>query len=144
MNLREDIAQAILTGLQEIQDPRLILVTREPFDVEKLAITQFPALLIKTGSEERLNVTMGESQLGRRTGKMTITITGFVRGTDLDTKRNEIINAVEKAIDLDQNWGLKSSGVLGSQIILIEVIDRAPPLAEVKITMIVNYNYLRN
>ena len=51
---------------------------------------------------------------------------------------------VEKAIDLDQNWGLKSQGVLGSQIVLIDIIDRAPPLAEVRITMIVNYNYLRN
>jgi hypothetical protein len=144
MSLREDLAQAIQVGLQEIQNPRLVLVTREPFEVEKLAITQFPALLIKSGSEERQNVTMGSTAIGRRVGKIEMNVRGFVRGTDLDTKRNEIIDAVERAIDLDQNWGLKDRGVLGSQISVIEIIDRAPPLAEISITITVNYNYLRN
>jgi len=144
MSLREDIARAIQLGLQEIQDPRSVLVTREPFEVEKLAITQFPALLIKTASEERLNVSMGASAIGRRTGTIEMNVRGFVRGTDLDTKRNEIIDAVEQAIDLDRYWGLKDRGVLDSQITQIEIIDRVPPLAEISITITVNYNYLRN
>jgi hypothetical protein len=143
MSLRESAIQATELALQQIRDPKCVLVTREPFDVEKLAITQFPALFIQAGDEERQSVTMGAVATGRRTGSLIIDIRGFVRGTELDRRRNDLIEAVETAIDQDRYLGLRASGVLDSQVTLIQVITRQTPLAEFLIQVRVNYNYTR-
>jgi hypothetical protein len=143
MSLRESIAQATELALKEIRDPRPILVTREPFEVTELAITQFPAILITSRDETRESVSMGGRGLGRRSGTISMDIRGFVRGTELDRRRNELIEAIENALDLDRYLGLQSLGVLDSQVATIEVIDRMSPLAEVRLVYDVDYNYLR-
>jgi hypothetical protein len=66
-----------------------------------------------------------------------------VRGTDLDQKRNTLLEAIEEALEADRYLGLNASGVLDSQIIKIEIVDRQPPLAEMLIELEVRYNYLR-
>ena len=83
MSIRESLAKDIVTTLKEIEDPKPILVTREPFDVEKLAITQFPSILVQTGDEEKETVTMGMSNAGIRTGQITYNLRCFVRGNEL-------------------------------------------------------------
>ena len=40
---REVITQDIIEVLTDMSAPRPVLITREPFDVDKLALTQFPA-----------------------------------------------------------------------------------------------------
>ena len=141
MSIREDVAVNIIDCLKEITAPKPALVTRDPFDVEKLAITQFPALLIQQTQEERLTITMGVPGTGRRTGVMTFEIRGFVRGTELDTKRNDLIEAVENALDSDRYRNV--TGVTDTQIVTIEIIPRLQPLAEFVITVEVKYNYAR-
>jgi hypothetical protein len=143
MSLRQQIIQAIQIAIQEIRDPKPVLVTSEPFEVDKIAITQFPAVLIQLTTEQRDTVTMGMQGAGRRTGTMTYEIRGFVRGTSLDAQRTNLITAIENALDLDRYFGLKASGVLDSQIKLIEIIPRLAPLAEFRLEFVVNYNYLR-
>ena len=66
MSIREQSAINITDTLKEIRDPKPVLVTRDPFDVEKLAITQFPALLVQQTVEERSTITMGVPGQGRR------------------------------------------------------------------------------
>jgi hypothetical protein len=141
MSIREDSAVNIVDTLKEISVPKPALVTRDPFDVEKLAITQFPALLIQQTQEERATITMGITGSGRRTGVMTFEIRGFVRGTELDTKRNDLIEAVENALDSDRYRNV--TGVTDTQIVTIEIIPRLQPLAEFVITVEVKYNYAR-
>lgn len=143
MSLREDITLAIVDALWKIEQPKPILVTREPFEPEKLAITQFPALLIQMLEEERETITMGATQVGRRSGVVRYNIRGFLRGVELDSQRNAMIEAIEQALDESRNLGLRSSGVGDSQITLIEVVNRLAPLAEISITFEVSYNYLR-
>jgi hypothetical protein len=143
MSLREDITLAIVDALWKIEQPKPVLVTREPFEPEKLAITQFPALLIQMLVEERETITMGATQVGRRSGVVRYNIRGFLRGVELDSQRNALIEAVEQALDADRNLGLRSQGVGDSQITLIEVVNRLAPLAEISITFEVTYNYLR-
>jgi hypothetical protein len=142
-SLRERIVKNTVITLQEIADPQVVLVTREPFDVEKLAITQFPALLVNFNTELRESVSMGEVAVGRRTGTIVIDIRGFVRGTEIDTLRNTLIAAVEDALDRDRYLGLKSAGVLGSQITEITVVPRLAPLGEIGLRYEITYNYLR-
>jgi hypothetical protein len=142
-NLRQQISENIIDVLKTINDPQPVLVTREPFNVLELAITQFPALLIVPTLEERETITMGTSSVGRRMGTIEYTIRGFVRGNELDRKRNDLIEAIEEALEGDRYRDLKSSGVIDSQITTIEIVDRVPPLAEFTITFQVRYNYLR-
>jgi hypothetical protein len=143
MTIREISAVNIVECLKEISDPRVVLVTREPFDVEKLAITQFPALLVQQTTETRRTISMGSPSQGRRQGVMTFEIRGFVRGTELDTKRNQLIEAVETALDTDRYRSQWAQGVTDTQITEIQVIPRMQPLAEFAMTIEVTYNYAR-
>jgi hypothetical protein len=140
MSLREDIVTNIVTTLQEIVDLKPALVTREPFDVEKLAITQFPAVLINSTNEERTTETM---RAGIRQGTIVYTVRGFVRGNEIDKKRNDLVEAIEEALDADRNRGQASSVVQDTQIASIAVIDRLPPLGEVVLTINVRYIFTR-
>jgi hypothetical protein len=143
MSLRNNIVQEVERVLKEIEEPRIALITREPFEVSELAITQFPALLLTFAEETRETITMGQQSFGRRQGTIVVNIRAFVRGTELDRRRNEIIEAIEEQLEHDRNLNLKAQGVQDSQIINIEVINRLQPLAEVSINLQVRYNYLR-
>lgn len=142
-NLRQQIAENIVQVLKEITDPRPVLVTREPFVIQELAITQFPAVLVEMREENRETITMGSPTVGRRMGTITYGLRGFVRGTELDTRRNDLIEAIEEALDSDRYRSLLAQGVIDSQVRVIEIIERQPPLAEFVITFEVRYNYLR-
>ena len=142
-NLRQQISENIVDVLRVINDPKLVLITREPFNVLELAITQFPAVLITPTVEERETVTMGSNSVGRRMGTINYNIQGYVRGNDLDKKRSDLIEAIEEALDSDRYRSLIASGVIDSQIKTIEIIERMPPLAEFSIMFQVRYNYLR-
>jgi hypothetical protein len=143
MSIRELSAINIVDSLKEIDNPRPVLVTRDTFDVEKLAITQFPALLVQQTTETRQTVSMGMPGVGRRQGVMTFEVRGFVRGTELDTRRNALIEAVENALDADRYREQRAEGVQDTQIVNIEIIPRMQPLAEFVITIEITYNYLR-
>jgi hypothetical protein len=142
-NLRQQISENIVTVLKNMEDPTPVQVTREPFVVQELAITQFPAILITPISESRETVTMGIPGAGRRMGSIEFRIQGFVRGVELDKKRNDLIERIEESLEGDRYRSLITQGVIDSQITQIEIIERQPPLAEFVITFTVRYNYLR-
>lgn len=142
-SLRQQIADEIVRVIKEIEDPRPSFVTKEPFEVSEIAITQFPALLVTMRQEDRETITMGTPGVGRRMGTLRFDIRAYVRGTDLDQRRNTLLEALEEALESDRYLGLKDSGVTDSQIIKIEIVDRQPPLAEMLIELEVRYNYLR-
>ena len=143
LSLREQIAENIVVTISALDNPRIRLVTREPFEPSRVAITDFPAVLVQLDTEERTTITMGMGQVGRREGIMTYGIRGYVRGTEIDRLRNELITGIELALDQDRYLGLKESGVIDSQLIKIDVVKRAPPLGEILIEFQVKYNYLR-
>ena len=142
MSIRETTAKDIVIVLSQILDPKLVLVTREPFEPEKLAITQFPSVLITSRDEEKNTVTMGAPTNGIRMGTITYEIRGFVRGNELDAKRNDLIESIEEALDLDR-YRNQPGTIINSQVTNIEIIDRLPPLAEFMITYVVNYQHRR-
>jgi hypothetical protein len=141
MSIREQVAKNIVDVLKTLEYPALALITREPFVVQELAITQFPAVLVQVQTEERETITMGATGVGRRMGTINYTLRGYVRGTELDRRRNELIEGIEEQLDAKRFRGV--DGVTDSQITLIEIVERQPPLAEVTVTFQVKYNYLR-
>ena len=136
MSLRNDIADNIVKTIKELTDPRPVLVTREPFDVEKLAITQFPAVMVNSGSEER-----DDFDMSFRSGTIEYTLRCFVRGAaEIDRQKNDLIESISEGLEEDRRRGTSNPGVT-TLIATVEVIDRLPPLAEVIITVQVRYRY---
>lgn len=141
MSLRETIVAHIIESLKQMDDPRPILVTREPFEVDKLAITQFPALLVQFDTESRELLTMGAN--GIKSGTLVFNIRGFVRGKELDKARNELITAIETTLESERYRENYAQGVRDSQITSIAVVERLAPLAEILVTLEVGYTYRR-
>lgn len=136
MSLRNDIADNIVKTIKEITDPRPVLVTREPFDVEKLAITQFPAVMVNSGNEER-----DDFDMSFRSGTIEYTLRCFVRGAaEIDRQKNDLIEAISEGLETDRRRGTNNPGVT-TMVATVEVVDRLPPLAEVIITVQVRYRY---
>jgi hypothetical protein len=131
VSIREDIANNIVDVLKDMSDPKPILVTREYFEVEKLAITQFPAIYIQTLNETRTDVTM---KTNRRQGILTLLLRVFVRGVELDRLRNDIIERIEETIDTDRRRDTANTTMI-SQVRAIRVIPRLAPLGELEIVM---------
>ena len=142
-NIRQQVAENIVRVLKEMTDPKPVFVSREPVVIQEMAITQFPAVLITPTTEERETITMGIPGAGRRMGTLDVSIRGFVRGHELDRRRNDLIERIEEALDSDRYRDLKPQGVLDSQVVTIEIIERQPPLAEFTILFRIRYNYLR-
>jgi hypothetical protein len=143
MSIREQIAQNIVAVLKTIEHPAPVLITREPFVAQELAITQFPAILVQIQEENRETISMGAPGVGRRMGTITYQLRGYVRGTELDRRRNDLIESIEEQLEGDRYRDLWTEGVIDSQVRLIEIIERQPPLAEIVVTFEVRYNYLR-
>lgn len=137
MSIRESVIRDIVTVLKDMDDPKPVLVTREPFDVEKLAVTQFPAILVQSGAESREDYNMNGRQ-----GVIEYQIRAFVRGTELDERKNSIIERIEETLEVNRRR-LANTFNIKTEITDIEPINRLAPLGEVSITATVTYNYRR-
>lgn len=140
MSAREDIAKNIKAQLENMTDPAVGAVSREFFDVQKLAITQFPAVLITTADETREDFTMGERQ-----GTIRYNLRCYVRGTQIDTLRNEIVERIEETLEVSRNRDLTLAATnihnVTTQVVGIEVVERELPLGEVVVQVDVTYRY---
>jgi hypothetical protein len=140
MSAREDIAINITQQLQNMTDPAPGLVSRKYFDVVKLAITQFPAILVVTTNEDREDVSMD-----LRRSRVQYVLRCYVRGTELDTLRNEIVERIEETLEQERgrNVGVVSGGIhnVTTRISNIQIVEREIPLGEVVVTVEVFYTY---
>lgn len=146
MSNREDIISNIIDVLGDMENPKVKFVTREPFDTEKLALTQFPALLVTTGNEIREENTMG----GNRRGTLEVNIRGFVRSDgrqgfvqSVDQKRNELIERIEEALNTNRDRELNATRAATTHVTSVEVIDRTPPLGEFVVIAEVRYSFTK-
>lgn len=137
MSIREDVINDIVAVLKDMNDPKPVLVTREPFDVEKLAITQFPAILVQSGTETRIDTAMNKRQ-----GIIAYTVRAFVRGNELDKKKNEIVERIEETLSNDRLRGTANTS-MNTQVVSITPVDRLAPLGEITVNVEVFYKYNR-
>jgi len=137
MSARESIAANIITALDAMSSPALKKVTREPFDYERLSNAQFPSVWVQSAEETRGDITLG----GSRESIINYRIVGFVKGADIDTARNALIEGIENALDVDRTRGgyakdTQVSGVDTDQ----GAID---PIGGITLTVQVRYQYKR-
>ena len=140
MSAREDIAKNIVNQLENMTDPAFALVSRDKFDIQKLAITQFPAILVVTANEDREDISTTERQ-----GLIQYQLRCYVRGNEIDTLRNEIVERVEETLEVSRDRDITLAGTnihnVTTHIVGIEVIDRELPLGEAVVNVNVQYTY---
>lgn len=141
MSKRESIAANIVSTLQAMSTPvSASYVTREPFAFDKLSNAQFPALLIQSARENREDSTIGGSNI-LRSATVDYDIVGYVKATGLDTARNNLVESIENALDVDRTRG---GYALDTQIVAIETDEGAiDPIGGVIVTVRVLYNFTR-
>lgn len=144
MSKREDIAANIITVLDAVTSPiELKKITREPFEPEQLADPQFPALYISTGDEVREDFSLGDTAAGKRSGTIDYVLVGYVKGTEtnLDTKRNQLIEVIEETLDTDRTRG---GNALETKIVEVSSDEGTLyPLGGVRIVVRVFYEFVR-
>ena len=140
MSAREDIAKNLLEQLQNMTDPAPGKVSRVDFEVTKLAITQFPAILMVTGNEVRSDISMG-----LRESTLQYEMRCYVRGTQIDTLRNEIVERIEETLEVsrDRDIALADTNIhnVTTRVVNVEVVERELPLGEVIVFCDVIYRY---
>lgn len=138
MSNRESICSNIVSALRDLSETTF--VTREPFKFEELSNAQFPACLVQTESETREDRTIGGGDI-QRVSDLTIRIVGFVKGANIDSRRNELIEAIENGLDADRTRG---GYALDTQVVQVETDEGAiEPLGGVVVTVSVLYTYAR-
>ena len=140
MSARENIAKNLIEQLTNMTDPAPGLVSRKYFDVTKLAITQFPAILLITANETREDISTD-----LREGNIQYQLRCYLRGTELDTLRNEIIERIEETVETDRSrnidYNINNIHNVTTRVASIELIQRELPLAEVVVNLDVFYRY---
>lgn len=141
MSRREDIAQNIVRTLSDATSPLNVkYVTRQPFEFNELSNAQYPAIFVQTTSELRSDATIGDTSILRES-TITYELFGFVKSTQVDTARNELIETIEEALDADRT---RSGLALDTQITNIETDEGITlPVGGVIVTVEVMYNFTR-
>jgi len=117
MSTRENIASNIVTVLTAISSPiTLKKITRQPFEPRDLSQQQYPCAWVESAEETREDISTGDKT---RQGTVDFVIMGFVQGAEsnIDTARNQLITAIETALDLDRT---RDSNALDTEVISIE------------------------
>jgi len=102
-SIREKIAIDIVSVLKQIDNPKPILVTREPIKPTDVSQAQMPALLIRTLGETRSDEAMGSTLT--RLATIQYEIRGYTRVPLVDTQVNEMVEAIETKLDADRTRG---------------------------------------
>ena len=145
MSTREQAITNIIDILKDMAPPRPSFVTREPFDLEKLSLRQFPALLVTTGNELREDVAMG----GLRRGTIEVNINGFVRSDgregiamSVDEKRNNLIERIEESLNGARDREITNQAVT-TLVREVTIVPRTPPLGEFNMIVEVKYTFTK-
>ena len=118
MSKREDIAGHIVSTISGISSPSIKKITRQPFNLEELAQSQYPAVLVQTQSEEKEDQEIG-SGAKSRIGNLEFLITGYIKGTEdnIDTARNNLASAIETELESDIT---RNNKALDTEVISLE------------------------
>jgi hypothetical protein len=141
MSVRENIASNLLSVISNISSPITIKkATREPFPIDELSEQQYPAVIVQTSEENRDDAELGSGARTRH-GTIDFIISGFVKGSDsnIDTKRNQLITAIETAVEIDIT---RSSNALDTQVVQVETDEGSLfPVGGIRMTIRCMYEY---
>ena len=140
MSVRENIASNLLTVISAISSPAVKKATRQPFPIDELSEQQYPAVIVQTSEETRDDSELGSGARTRH-GTIDFIISGFVKGAEanIDTKRNELITAIETAIESDIT---RSGNALDTEVISVETDEGTLfPIGGIRMTIRCTYEF---
>ena len=141
MSVRENIASNLLSTISSISSPITIRkATRQPFLLDELSEQQYPAVIVQTSEENRDDSELGSGAKTRH-GTIDFVILGFVKGAEanIDTKRNELITAIETALETDIT---RNGNALDSEVIQVETDEGSLfPVGGIRMTIRCMYEY---
>jgi len=141
MSVRENIASNLLSVISSISSPITIKkATRQPFPIDELSEQQYPAVIIQTSEETRDDSELGSGARTRH-GTIDFIISGFVKGAEvnIDTKRNELITAIETAVESDIT---RNGNALDTMVISCETDEGSLfPVGGIRMTVRCMYEY---
>jgi len=118
MSNREDIASHIVTTILAISSPSVKKCTRQPFPLEELAESQYPAVLVQTQEETKEDQELGDGAK-TRIATLEFLITGYVKGVEsnIDTARNNLASAIETQLESDIT---RNNKALDTEVVSLE------------------------
>ena len=118
MSKREDIASHIVSTILTISSPSIKKCTRQPFPLEELAESQYPAVLVQTQEETKEDQELGDGAK-TRIATLEFLITGYVKGVEsnIDTARNNLASAIETQLESDIT---RNNKALDTEVISLE------------------------
>jgi hypothetical protein len=140
MSVRENIASNLLTVIGNISSPAVKKATRQPFPIDELSEQQYPAVIVQTSEETRDDSELGSGARTRH-GTIDFIISGFVKGaeTNIDTKRNELITAIETAVETDIT---RNGNALDTMVVSCETDEGSLfPVGGIRMTIRCMYEY---
>jgi hypothetical protein len=140
MSVRENIASNILSTISGINSPAIKKATRQPFILDELSEQQYPAVIVQTSEENRDDSELGSSAK-TRIGTIDFLILGFVKGAEanIDTKRNELITAIETELESDIT---RNGNALDTEVVQVETDEGTLfPVGGIRMTIRCMYQY---
>jgi len=140
MSIRENIASELLSTISAISSPTIKKATRQPFILDELSEQQYPAVIIQTSEEVRDDAELGSGARTRH-GTIDFVILGFVKGAEanIDTKRNELITAIETEVESDIT---RNGNALDTQVVSVETDEGSLfPVGGIRMTIRCMYQY---
>ena len=118
MSKREDIASHIVSTILTISSPSIKKCTRQPFPLEELAESQYPAVLVQTQEETKEDQEIGDGAK-TRIATLEFLITGYVKGAEsnIDTVRNNLASAIETQLESDIT---RNNKALDTEVVSLE------------------------
>ena len=141
MSVRENIASNLLSVISGISSPAIKKATRQPFILDELSEQQYPAVIVQTSEEVRDDSELGNGAKTRH-GTIDFVILGFVKGAEanIDTKRNELITAIESELEIDIT---RDGNALDTEIVSVETDEGSLfPVGGIRMTVRCMYEYL--
>jgi len=140
MSVRENIASNLLTVIGNISSPAIKKATRQPFPIDELSEQQYPAVIVQTSEETRDDSELGSGAKTRH-GTIDFVVSGFVKGAEsnIDTKRNELITAIETAVETDIT---RNGNALDTMVVSCETDEGSLfPVGGIRMTIRCMYEY---
>jgi hypothetical protein len=138
---RELIIRDIVDTLKNQQTVKLGTITRDPgIEIQDLANTAFPAVVVQSGSETRESITqMGASQ--KRQAVMQVNISVWVNVlARADSLRNELIENIEELLDVEPTRG---GNAFDTQLTEIETGVDTAPYSSMNLVFTIPYAYTK-
>ena len=140
MSVRENIASNLLSTISGISSPDIKKATRQPFLLDELSEQQYPAVIVQTSEENREDLELGSGAKTRH-GTIDFVVLGFVKGAEanIDTKRNELITAIETSLESDIT---RSGNALDTEVVQVETDEGSLfPIGGIRMTIRCMYEF---